>query len=170
MPDTSPYDHALGPDAFREQGHKLVDMLADYVAAASKGGDMPVLPWVEPERMLERWPQTFPEHPAQDINDLLARVVQDANHLHHPHYMGHQVPGPLPMAALCDMVASLLNNGMAVYEMGMQGTAMERAVVKWMGSVVGFGADCDGVITSGGSIGNLTAMLAMRRVKQDMLD
>ena len=169
MSDASPYDRALEPDAFREQGHKLIDMLADYVAAASKGGDMPVLPWVEPERMIERWPQTFPEHPAQDINDLLSRVVQDANHLHHPHYMGHQVPGPLPMAALCDMVASILNNGMAVYEMGMQGTAMERAVVKWMGSVVGFGPECDGLITSGGSIGNLTAMLAMRRVKQDML-
>ena len=170
MPDTSLFHDAFSADAFRAQGHKLVDMLADYTARASQGGDMHVLPWVEPERMLERWPQTFPERPAQDLNELLARAVEDANHLHHPHYMGHQVPGPLPMAALCDMVASFLNNGMAVYEMGPQGVAMERALVKWMGSVVGFGPDCDGVITSGGSIGNLTAMLAMRRVKQEMLD
>lgn len=168
MPDDSLLRGAFGAETFRAQGHALIDALADYLAKATNG-ETPVLPWVEPARMLERWPQTFPEQPAENLNDLLARVVRDANHLHHPHYMGHQVPAPLPMAALCDMVASFLNNGMAVYEMGPQGVAMERAVVKWMGSVVGFGGDCDGVITSGGSVGNLTAMLAMRRVTQDRL-
>jgi len=168
MSDTSPFAAAFSPETFRAQGHKLIDTLADYLAAAQQGR-MPVLPWVEPERMLERWPQTFPDSPAHDLNELLARVLDDANHLHHPHYMGHQVPAPLPMGALCDMVASFLNNGMAVYEMGPHGVAMERAIIKWMGGVVGFGADCDGVITSGGSIGNLTALLAMRRAKLDLL-
>ncbi|MBM3290978.1 MAG: aminotransferase class I/II-fold pyridoxal phosphate-dependent enzyme, partial [Candidatus Hydrogenedentes bacterium] len=165
----TPYDRAFSPDTFREQGHKLVDTLADYLAIA-ESGRMPVLPWVEPGEMVARWAQTFPERPARDMHELLARVLEDANHLHHPHYMGHQVPAPLPMAALCDMVASLLNNGMAVYEMGPHGVAMERAVVRWMGGLVGFGPDCDGVMTSGGSIGNLTALLAMRRVKQAALE
>ena len=169
MPDITAPD-AFHPETFRQQGHALIDTLADYLARATADTAMPVLPWVEPEAMLERWPQTFPERPADDPNALLARAVEQANHLHHPHYMGHQVPGPLPMAALCDMVASLLNNGMAVYEMGPQGVAMERALIKFMGGVVGFGADCDGVITSGGSVGNLTALLAMRRVKEGMLD
>lgn len=170
MPDFVSFKRAFDATVFREQGHKLIDTLADYIESATRGGDMPVLPWVEPERMLERWPQMFPEKPALDLNDLLGRVLDEANHLHHPHYMGHQVPGPLPLGALCDMVASLLNNGMAVYEMGPHGVAMERAIVRWMGSLVGYVAHCDGILTSGGSIGNLTALLAMRRVKQEMLD
>ncbi|MDZ4857596.1 MAG: aminotransferase class I/II-fold pyridoxal phosphate-dependent enzyme [Candidatus Hydrogenedentes bacterium] len=159
-----PIDGAFDAELFRAQAHAVVDMLADYLARATNGADMPVLPWTETDAMLKRWPQTFPDLPAEDLNNLLSRAVEHATHLHHPRYMGHQVPGPLPMAALCDLVASFLNNGMAVYEMGMQGVAMERALIKWMGGVVGLGPDCDGVLTSGGSIGNMTAMLAMRRV------
>ena len=169
MSSTPPFDRAFNSDTFRAQGYKLIDSLADYLDLTTRGAEMPVLPWVEPAEMLNRWPQTFPDGPAMDLNDLLVLVLDEANHLHHPHYMGHQVPGPLPMGALCDMVASILNNGMAVYEMGPHGVMMERAVIKWMGSLVGFGPDCDGVITSGGSIGNLTALLAMRRAKLDLL-
>jgi len=161
--------HGFDEEEFRARGHAVVDMLADYLGQAAHGSDLPVLPWVEPEAMVARWPQSFPAEPAADLNALLKQTVMEANHLHHPHYMGHQVPGPLPMAALCDFVASFLNNGMAVYEMGMPGVAMERAIVKWMGSVVGFDEGCDGVLTSGGSVGNLTAMLAMRKAMQEKM-
>jgi L-2,4-diaminobutyrate decarboxylase len=60
---------------------------------------------------------------------------------------------------------------MAVYEMGPAATAMERAVIGFLGRALGFdggdpgpgGAGCDGVLTSGGSLGNLTALLAARQ-------
>ena len=161
--------HAYDAAQFREQGHRIVDVLADYLAKAEAGA-MPVLDWAEPATMLTRWESKFPESPAADFATLIARTLANANHLHHPHYMGHQVPPPLPMSTLADMVSSLLNNGMAVYEMGQPGVAMERAVVKWMGRTVGFDDTCDGVLTSGGSLGNLTAMLAMRRVTSQKLD
>lgn len=162
-------DAALDAARFRKEGYAIVDLLADYLERVRREPSMPVLPWSEPEEMVRRWRQDFPEEPAEDLPALLARTIENTNHLHHRRYMGHQVPGPLPMAALCEMVASFLNNGMAVYEMGMAGVAMERAVVKWMGRVVGFGPDCDGVLTSGGSLGNLTALLAMRRVQAGRL-
>jgi len=47
----------------------------------------------------------------------------------------------------------------------MSGTAMECRVVAWMARLMGFGPEADGVLTSGGSIGNLTAFLAMRQAK-----
>lgn len=158
---------AFDPETFREQGRALVDHLADYLHRALRG-DMPVLPWRPPAEMAAAWATPFPEAPASDpraVGDLFARVVAEANHLHHPRYVGHQVTAPLPIAALADLVAALLNNGMAVYEMGPSATAIERHVVRFLADRLGFGAGADGVLTSGGSIGNLTALLAARQAK-----
>jgi L-2,4-diaminobutyrate decarboxylase len=76
--------------------------------------------------------------------------------------MGHQLPPVLPLAALADLVSSLLNNSVAVYEMGQAGTQIERQVIRWLCASVGWPQDSDGVLTSGGSLGNLTALLAAR--------
>ena len=46
--------------------------------------------------------------------------------------------------------------------MGAAGTTVEFAVLEWMLDRVGFGADGGGVLTHGGSLANLTALLAAR--------
>lgn len=157
---------AFDPETFRRQGHILVDALADHLARMPAGPDEPVLPWVAPGDMLDAWSGDFPEEPREDLVALMHRVIREANKLHHPHHMGHQVGTPMPSAALCDLVASALNNGMAVYEHGPSGTAMELRVIQWMGRVLGFGDNADGTFTSGGSAGNLTALLAARQVAE----
>jgi len=159
---------AFDPETFRRQGHQLVDQLAEYLAQAQARGAMPVLPATSPDALLERWPDRFPEQPAAQpdaaLRDLLAAVIAQSNHLHHPRYVGHQVTSPLPQTALTEFAGTLLNNAMAVYEMGPAVTAMERSLVRWMGGALGFDRRrCDGVFTSGGSLGNLTALLAARQ-------
>ena len=70
----------------------------------------------------------------------------------------------MPQAALWEMAGTLLNNGMVIYEMGPVATAMERSLVRWMGGQLGYDRQmCEGVFTSGGSAGNLTALLAARQ-------
>ncbi|EAU68582.1 L-2,4-diaminobutyrate decarboxylase [Stigmatella aurantiaca DW4/3-1] len=95
----------------------------------------------------------------------MERVLSTSNHLHHPRYIGHQVTAPLPVASLCDLVSSLLNNGMAVYEMGPASSAMEHSVLRWMAGQLGLPEGSGGVLTSGGSAGNLTALLAARQAR-----
>lgn len=150
------------PDVFRQQGHRMVDRLADYLQQSLGGGSMPVLPWTEPDALLSQWPADFPETPRERLGELLERVIAQSNHLHHPRYVGHQVTSPLPIAALCELASTLLNDAMAVYEMGPVGTVMERNVARWMGGRIGQPSGCDGIFTSGGSAGNLTALLAAR--------
>ena len=54
---------------------------------------------------------------------------------------------------------------MAVYEMGPVATAMEHNVLRWMAGQLGLPEGAGGVLTSGGSAGNLTALLAARQAK-----
>jgi L-2,4-diaminobutyrate decarboxylase len=150
------------PELFRARGHAIVDRLADHLVAASRGPEgSPVLPWVPPAEMAKRWPATF-DAPTDPLA-LVDAVVRGSNHLHDPRYVGHQVTSPLPTAALFELVATLLNNGSAVYEMGPVSIGMERSVLGFLAQKLGFGAGADGVLTSGGSAGNLTALLAMRQ-------
>jgi L-2,4-diaminobutyrate decarboxylase len=156
-------DSAFDPQAFQCLGHRVVDLLAEHMASAARR-EGPVLPAFTPAESLERWPADFPARGGADPIALLAQVAADSNHLHHPRYVGHQVTSPLPWSALLDFVGAFLNNGSAVYEMGPVSTAMERSVVRWFAARIGFEPQtADGVLTHGGSAGNLTALLAARQ-------
>ena len=145
---------------------RLIKMLASYLQQANAGA-LPVLPYVDPDTMLQRWNLPIPAagEGMGDAVTLLSRTLAESNHLHHPRYMGHQVSAPLPLAALCDFVSALLNNSTAVYEMAQVATVMEAHLVRWIAGLAGFdAARAGGLFTSGGSLGTLTALLAARQV------
>jgi L-2,4-diaminobutyrate decarboxylase len=159
-----PLTNAHDPESFRRDGHRIVDRLADYLRRAASGS-LPVLPAASPDDARANFPADLGATPREDLDALAERVIESAQHLHHPRYVGHQVTPPLPRAALFELVSALLNNSMAVFEMGPGGTAMEDAVIRTFARALGFGDGARGVLTSGGSIGNLTALLAARRAK-----
>jgi len=154
---------AYDPETFRTLGHQTVDALADHLARA-QARELPVLPWREPADSLLAWPPDFSPEGGADPLTLINRVLEQSHHLQHPRYVGHQCSAPLPLAAVLAPVADLLNNGTAVYEMGPVSTAMEHSLVQWLCGRVGFDpARAGGVLTHGGSAGNLTALLAARQ-------
>lgn len=150
------------PVSFRENGYKLIDLLADYLEEAGTGKQK-VVPWVEPDEQYEFWENYHPGH--HDPVRFLKEVIDRSIHIHNPKYIGHQVSVPAPVTALAGMVSELLNNGMAIYEMGPVSSALEKWIVKQFAKRIGFGPTGDGVLTSGGTLGTLTALLAARQLK-----
>jgi L-2,4-diaminobutyrate decarboxylase len=63
------------------------------------------------------------------------------------------------------MMESLLNNSGAVHEMGMAISSLEKILTNWFSKKIGFPEDTYGIITSGGTLANLTALLTARAVK-----
>ena len=157
---TSRLKQAYSPAEFRRQGHALIDQLADYLEGV---GQMPANPYADPEESLAYFRQLLDRGPSP--GDVIAETLQHSVHLHHPAYMGHQVVPPAPLAALSDVAASLLNNGMAIFEMGRAGTAMERIVIERFADLLGLPPATGGFLTSGGSLANLTALLCARAKK-----
>ncbi len=153
---------AFDPEAFRRQGHALVDKLADHLARTQGGETERVTDYEDPAAQLAYWQADFGQPPAADPLPLLEDVLARSIHLHHPRYMGHQVAPPLPLTALTGLLTGLLNNGMALYEMGQVSTALERVVTDWLARKIGFAAEASGFLTSGGTLATLTALLAAR--------
>jgi L-2,4-diaminobutyrate decarboxylase len=159
--------YPFNPEEFRKEGHKVVDTLSDYLSEALSGKEMPVLPWNDPEKLTEIF--SFESEGGEDepIDSFIKRIIAYSNHLHHPKYIGHQVTSPLPVTVLVQFCTTLLNNGAAIYEMGPVSMAMEKNVIKYIGSLIGYNTLYDGIFTHGGTAGNLTAMLAARQAKTD---
>ena len=152
----SSLEQAFDPEQFRKLGHDVVDRLANHLTDWLDRKPDEAIPWESPASSLERWSDLAPI----EMQTLFESVIDHSVKLHHPRFMGHQISPSLPIAAVAGLVTDLLNNGMGVYEMGIAGTAIENTVVKATAAKLGFDQGADGFLTSGGSLANLTALVA----------
>ena len=154
-------------DEFRRQGHELIDILSEYLKTVTNRSETPVLRYMEPDDLVPEFAFENPSNRDLSLSDYIRKVIGNMNHLHHPRFVGHQNTPPLTAGIIAQMCITLLNNGVAVYEMGPAAMAAERNVVRYMAARLGFGSDADGIFTHGGSAGNLTSLLAARQAKAD---
>ncbi|NUT42570.1 MAG: diaminobutyrate decarboxylase [Thermoactinospora sp.] len=141
-----------------------VEELAAYVDESQRGA-VPVLarrPPGELARMLglREWIAEGGMTP-DAFREFLRCFLREGTRLHHPAYLAHQTASPDFPAALADFVHGATNNPMAIYEMGAAAATAEFEVLRWMLAKVGFSGG-GGVLTHGGSLANLTVMLAAR--------
>lgn len=149
-------------ESIRAAGHALVDLAIDHLDVT------PADPatTLRPARELARAFGDGPPARGRPLHDVLARlradVTEQSIRLANPMYMGHQVCPPLPVAALADVVVSMLNQSLAVWEMAPAAALLEDRLIRWLAGLAGFGPEAGGSFVSGGSVGNLTALLAAR--------
>jgi L-2,4-diaminobutyrate decarboxylase len=163
---------AYDPELLRTAGHLLIDRLAEHLCKVEAGVG-PVLPWRHPAeniRLARELLQTAPSGISRAelitrFGQLAETMLQWGHNLHHPHYIGHQVAAPVPIAGLWDALGSITNQAMAVYDMGPWATAAEWALVDELGRRIGWAEGMySGLVTHGGSLANLTALLTARNV------
>lgn len=152
---------ATDPALFRKHAAELTEIIFQYLSSC-QDESIPVLESIPAETAYRFWKDEL-QTPSLSFQALFSKMIRDSIHLHHPGYIGHQVAVPHPYSMLADLAAGLLNNGMAVYEMGQVSVAMERAVCERIANLLEWNHEPGGVFTSGGSLANLTALLSARQ-------
>jgi L-2,4-diaminobutyrate decarboxylase len=160
---------AYSPELFTACGQELCTQLGTYLVQ-QQAREGRVFPGGDPEDLIaaaRRWLETATPVPVESLphrwSAMIETMLAHSQNLHHPRYIGHQVPAPVPLAGLCDTIGSVTNQPMAVFEMGPWATAVERALVQALGEQLGFAAGTfAGFITHGGSLANFTALLTAR--------
>lgn len=161
-------------ERFQEQAQSLLELLGKHLDQTQSGTQEKVLNWNNPENELQFWKdfakQADKGFTGSSLTDFFSNTLAHTIHTHHPRYVGHQVTSPAPPTSLTAMLGALLNNGMAVYEMGMAPTALERIVTDRLCEKIGYDQNSRGLLTSGGTLANLTALLMARqsRVSYDV--
>lgn len=164
---------AYSSELFSEFAVRWAEVLGQHFDGVERRNG-PVLNWNPPPENIaaaHRWlDQAGPELGnvaalSQRFGELIGSILARGHNLHHPRYVGHQVPASIPIAALFDAVGSATNQVMAIYEMGPWATAVERAMIERVGEVLGLARGTfAGLITNGGSLANFTGLLTARNM------
>ncbi|MGD0974129.1 MAG: pyridoxal-dependent decarboxylase [Candidatus Korobacteraceae bacterium] len=155
---------------FREVGHRVVDLLSEYLEHIE---EKPVFPNVEPRVLNELFAEGLPQDPSPAetvLKELEEKLLPYCTHVGHPGYMGLITPSPSPVGVIADFICSALNQNLGVYTIGPAAVAMERRTVRWLTDLVGYGAEAGGNLTSGGMMANFIGMkLARDWASQDQI-
>jgi aromatic-L-amino-acid/L-tryptophan decarboxylase len=160
---------ALDSALMRELGYRTVDMLVDRLT----GPAGPVVQSAPPEELHERLTMPPPEQPAafDEILEGLERdVLPYVARISHPGYLAF-IPGEGTWpGALGDLIASALNVD-TCWWLGSSGpSALELVVLDWFRQWVGYPEHAAGVLVSGGSAANLTALACAREAYMGAMD
>ncbi|GAC1384677.1 MAG: hypothetical protein NVSMB45_12890 [Ginsengibacter sp.] len=155
-------------DAFKENGYKTIDLIAEFLSNTQNNKEIKTLPWREPQPHYEDWKADFRDQPNNDPIALFKKVMNQSVNIHSNKFMGHQIAVTPPVTFLSSMIVNVLNNGMGVYEMGMAGNCMEKVVIENIAAKIGYDQNASGFVVTGGTIGNMTSLLAARAVQTNV--
>ena len=153
---------AFSPDEFEREAHRFMDIIVKQLKEDESKENEKTLERISPEKSLELWEKELANKDSISISELGEKIVQNSLNFHSSGYMGHQVSVTLPITSLTAALIAYLSHNATVYELGMAGTAMEKIVITHMAKKYGYADGATGVITSGGSLGNLTALVTAR--------
>jgi aromatic-L-amino-acid/L-tryptophan decarboxylase len=77
-------------------------------------------------------------------------------------HLGYIPGGGIYYSSLGDYWADITNRYAGIYFAGPGAVRLENSLIKWVAEIVGYPADCAGNLSSGGSIANLSAIVAAR--------
>ena len=151
----------LPPDEIRRLGRLVVDAVAENQGSLL---ERPVFGKVgtsaesfrEP---LPRQPQPFEEVLQQVRTRILPFPMGNA----HPRFFGFINATPDPLGVFADFIAASMNPN--CWGGDHAAIHVEAAVIRWLAEAVGFPQAADGILVSGGSMANFTAIATARRAR-----
>lgn len=153
---------AYAPETFQEEAPKLMEMISEELKNSLTREVPQTIDRISPEEQLEFWQEEFSSADPADLSGLMKKVMSHSVNFHSKGYVGHQVAVTLPLTALTSAMMAYMNNCTTVYELGMAGNAMEKVVITHLAEKFGYNKGAAGFVASGGSMGNLTALVTAR--------
>jgi len=103
--------------------------------------------------------------PLEKLIEECRTIFDLSRHNGHPRFFGYVASPSTAIGAYSDLIASALNANITCWRSGPAGTEIEQLVVRWLGSLISYDQNAKGLLTSGGSMANLIALLAASRRK-----
>jgi len=153
----------LSREEMRDFGYRVVDLLIEHFASLR---DDPVGNKSDPTKMISLIDKDPPEA-GRDPNELLTQLERDVfpNNLHvdHPRFFAF-VPGPNNfVSTMADALAAGFNIFNGTWLGGSAAAAVELGVVRWLCRTCRLPESAGGLFVSGGSMANLTGLVAARK-------
>jgi len=152
----------IPPEEMRRLGYKVVDLIVDRWAGLREG---PAWQFGD-RRELEPLIAGPPPEEGQDPDLILRRVVEDvlprAGRIDHPRFFAFIPSSPTWPSVLGDILATGFNIFQGTWLESAGPSQVEVVVMDWFRDWLGFPEEGGGLLTSGGSVANLGALVTAR--------
>ena len=150
-----------------ELSSQVTQLVTEYFSEVST---LPVFPETWGGKTIGKIGASLPleGEPLEQLLNDCRTIMENSRHNGHPRFFGYVASPATPPGAFADLIASALNTNVTSWRSGPAATEIERTVIGWLASLIGYaGGDrpAHGLLTSGGSMANLTALLMAHRAK-----
>jgi glutamate/tyrosine decarboxylase-like PLP-dependent enzyme len=155
---------SMSADEFRAVGHRLVDLVAERLAAIP---EQPLTRAESPAQVraafgAERPLPTQGEAAGPLLDSAAASLFDHSLFNGHPRFLGYITSSPAPIGMFGDFLASALNQNVGAWSLAPMATEIESQAIRWMAELIGFPTGCGGLFVSGGNMANFVGVLAAR--------
>lgn len=157
----------MTPEEFRQHGHQLIDLIADYRQTV---GERPVMAQVEPGYLKAALPTAAPQHgePFEAIlADVDSLVMPGLSHWQHPNFYGYFPSN----GTLSSVLGDFLSTGLGVLGLSWQSSPalseLEETTLDWLRQLLGLSGQWSGVIQDTASTSTLVALICARERASD---
>ncbi|HEY8871223.1 MAG TPA: aminotransferase class V-fold PLP-dependent enzyme [Candidatus Limnocylindrales bacterium] len=152
----------LDTETMRRMGYQVIDLLVGRIGRLASE---PVLRVGSREELEARLGEPAPRT-GRDFSTLLQRLDEDVlpfvGHFDHPRFFGY-IPGAGTWpGALGDLISSAMNIDAGAWREASGPSQLELTVLDWFREWIGYPREAAGVLVSGGSAANLTAIACAR--------
>lgn len=156
---------AFDPHVFRESSETVISQLAAHLGDGSIRGlrlmDPAALTKAARDLMVDS--EAIPSFSEKRLASITDLYIRTGIQVHSPGYMGRQFSGVVPLAGVIDFVSSVVSQPASFYEAGQLPCVAERIMADELNQFIGWDPGRFAMVTtSGGSLANLTALLAAR--------
>ena len=155
-----------------ELSSSVTQLVTEYFSEVS---NLPVFPETRGGDTTAKIGTTLPlaGQPLEELLHDCRTIIANSRHNGHPRFFGYVASPATPPGAFADLIASALNANQTSWRSGPAATEIERTVISWLAELIGYGSGAHGdypshgLLTSGGSMANLTALLMAHRAKSE---
>jgi glutamate/tyrosine decarboxylase-like PLP-dependent enzyme len=147
----------------RRVAHRVADLLADYLERLPQQPVFTPVPVDDATRFATEPPPAHGREPDDILDEFVRSIAPYPFGNGHPRFWGWVNSPPAIMGIFADALAAAMNPSVA----GGNHAAVhvERQVVRWFAEILGLAPASMGILVSGGSMANLTALAAARHAK-----
>lgn len=157
----------MTPEQFRQHGHQLIDLIADYRQTVA---ERPVMAQVEPGYLKAALPASAPQQAepfAAILKDVDQLLMPGLSHWQHPDFYGYFPSN----GTLSSVLGDFLSTGLGVLGLSWQSSPalseLEETTLDWLRQLLGLSSQWSGVIQDTASTSTLVALICARERATD---
>jgi len=156
----------ISPDDFRTLGYRTVDRIAEHLRSIHQN---PVTRGESPRvirQLLGAGPLPHDgEDPFRILEEAADLLMGHSLFNGHPRFFGYITSSAAPIGALADLLAGAINPNVGGWALSPVASEIEAQTVRWIAEMIGYPADCGGLLVSGGNMANFVCFLSARKAK-----